>query len=158
MLVGIWVKCQPLQAVELEARPCLAFEVISWSVSSRELQRFVELRRHRVMLLGLSGLTLALVEQALVLFEPVFRSGAHLRKESPSGIAGCEGPIHLPPVHSKHSLGSLASNSSPAQRQSCVSCFCYLFIALPIPSVFLFSFLPFLFPPSPSSPSFPVSD
>lgn len=98
----------------------------------------------------------ALVEQALVLFEPVFGSGAHLRKKSPSGIGGCEGPIHLPPVHSKHSLGPLASNSSPAEKQSCVSCFCYLFIALPIPSVFLFSFLPFFFPPS--SPSFSVSD
>lgn len=153
MLVGIWVKCQPLQPVELEARPCLAFEVISfWSVSSWELQRFVELRCHRAMLLGLSGLTLALVEQALVFFEPVFGSGAHLRKESPNGIGGCEGAIHLPPVHSKHSLGSLASNSLPAQRQSCVSCFCYLFIALPIPSVFLFSFLPFFSLPLPPPP------
>lgn len=32
----------------------------------------------------------ALVKQALELFEPVFGSGAHLRKEFPSGIWGCE--------------------------------------------------------------------
>lgn len=57
-----------------------------------------------------------------MLFEPVIGGGANLgceqRWESPSGVWGSGGPIHLPPVHSKHSLRPLASTSSPEQRQS----------------------------------------
>lgn len=55
----------------------------------------------------------ALVKQALELFEPVFGSGAHLRKEFPSGIWGCEWRTH-------------SSATSSLQAQPGATCFQFL--------------------------------